>query len=91
MFDEASGGGVGKVYFWHKWHAVIFRVAESFGRSDSYSIIAAARSGEGNVKITLVLLAAYAIVGAFHSGREFYRGRKTSPELLPHQNLDIPY
>jgi hypothetical protein len=32
------------------------------------------------VKIVLVLLAAYAIVGAFHSYREFYRGRKYFPE-----------
>jgi len=33
------------------------------------------------VKITLVLLAAYAIVGTFHSYREFYRGRKYFSEL----------
>jgi hypothetical protein len=32
------------------------------------------------VKITFVLLAAYAIVGVFHSYREFYRG-KYFPEL----------
>ena len=32
------------------------------------------------MKITLVLLTAYAIVGAFHSCREFYRGRKSFPE-----------
>ena len=38
--------------------------------------------GRANVKITLVLLAAYAIVGTFHSYREFYRGRKyVSPDL----------
>ena len=33
------------------------------------------------MKITLILLTTYAIVGAFHSCREFYRGRKLSPEL----------
>ena len=33
------------------------------------------------MKITLVLLGAYAIVGVFHSYREFYRGRKYFPEL----------
>jgi len=38
--------------------------------------------GRAIVKITLVLLAAYAIVGTFHSCREFYRGRKYFPE--PH-------
>jgi hypothetical protein len=32
------------------------------------------------VKIILVLLAAYAIVGTFHSCREFYRARKYFPE-----------
>ena len=32
------------------------------------------------MKITLVLMAAYAIVGVFHSYREFYRGRKYFPE-----------
>jgi len=31
------------------------------------------------MKIALVLLIAYAIVGAFHSYREFYRGRKYAP------------
>jgi hypothetical protein len=36
------------------------------------------------VKITLILLAAYTIVGAFHSFREFYRSRKHSPE--PHRH-----
>jgi hypothetical protein len=34
------------------------------------------------VKLILVLLVAYAIVGAFHSFREFYRRRTQFPELL---------
>jgi hypothetical protein len=34
------------------------------------------------MRITLVLLAAYAIVGIFHSCREFYRrGKHLSPEI----------
>jgi len=38
------------------------------------------------MKITLVLLAAYAIVGVFHSCREFYRSRKFgSLSNLPHR------
>jgi hypothetical protein len=44
-----------------------------------------ASAKEADVKITLVLLAAYAIVGAFHSCREFYRGRKLSPEEHRHR------
>jgi hypothetical protein len=48
---------------------------------DQFQIEALPTRGRANVKTTLVLLAAYAIVGAFHSCREFYRGRKHLPEL----------
>ena len=36
----------------------------------------AREKGRANLKITIVLLAVYAIVGVFHSCREYYRSRQ---------------